>query len=237
MDAALFKRLRTGDERCRAALFIRHLRLAEAVARRYRELPPGPEDLRQAAALGLLLAIDGFDPLRGTAFSTYAVPVILREVIKALRDSMNVGGARRLLRERRAITDKVSALESAWGREPTIREVAQAAGRSAADVAVLMTAGGAIRGPVGWRNQEGRALEDVPDPSATRPFDAVDERLSLLLALERVPEADRRVVALRILGGLTQEETAKALEISQSQVSRRERRGLRLVWGDLGGRT
>lgn len=230
-EATLWWRLRAGDEAARSALFVRHLPLARAVARRYGSLPPGPEDLAQAAALGLVVAIDGFDPDRGNAFSTYAVPILLTELRRALRDAMGIGGARRLVRERATVLEAAALFRRESGREPTVTELAGVLGRAPAEIAEL--AAFAVTMSLDGKTPEIGDAAGV-DSQASRPFESVDERLSLAVSVERLPEPERRVIALRVLGGRTQVQVAEQLGMSQSQVSRRERAGLRLLWQALG---
>jgi len=198
--------------------------LALAVARRFGNVPPGQRDLRQAASLGLVLAVRGFDPERGTAFATYAVPVILGEVRAALRHAGGFGGARRLAADAAGLARARERLGQTLGREPRLDELATALGRSRDELADLL---GALA-PV--------APLDAAAHTPAQPGDGETQtldRVALWTAVADLPEAERRVVALRYLGEMTQREVADAVGVSQSQVSRRERSGLRRLWRAL----
>jgi len=235
-EPCLWQRAKDGDEGARAALLLTHWPLAKAVARRYGHLPPGPEDLMQAAALGLVEAIRGYDPGRGTRFSTYAVPIILREVRQALRDALGAGGARQLFRVRAAVARARCDLAAAWEREPTVPELAEYLGIDPADVvAAAWTHAPLIGTGSALADDAVSAVDRIADPDAAGRLAHVDDRLSLTMVLASLPEPERRVLALRLLGGLTQSEVARQTGMSQSQVHRRERRGLRWVWQALSG--
>jgi len=234
-DRELFQRAREGDQGARSELFERHLPLAEHLAARF--LPTGAdrEDVRQVAGLGLIKAIDGFDPGRGTAFSTYAVPVILGEMKMYFRRAGAVHvtrGARDLARRASAERERLASGRCA---EPTVREIARA---MEVDEGELVLALEGVRPPLSLEEKgprgEGSAialLERLSGDDSSSWF----ERLALREALYRLDGQERRVLRLRYFEDKTQAETACELNLSQPHVSRLETRALRRLRGLMGG--
>jgi len=203
----------------------RHFPLVWSLVNRLGVRGPEREDLFAAGCLGLTKAWKRYDPARGTAFSTYAVPVILGEMRRYLRQTGGIripGSVRGMVaraRQARAL------LAQEKGTEPSLAEVAAAVGVQAADLLaaeeaylpprVLDGVEGARAGPRGSLLAAG-SLPGISD----------DERLDLALALERLEPREQAIVRGRYLAGFTQEEMAVRLGISQPQVSRLEQRAL-----------
>ena len=227
-ESDLWRRARGGGQKARAALVERHLPLARAVAARFGSLGPGREDLAQAAALGLVKAVDAFDPGRGVAFSTFAVPRMLGEVRDALRRAGPFGGMRSLGRKAGRLRVVQERLRHALGREPLAGELARALGWTRGELAEVVGALEPAQSVEAGESAVGR------EDATLWPETAVLERLSLAGALADLPEGERRVLALRYWGRLSQSEVARAIGVGQSQVSRRERRALRRLWHALG---
>jgi RNA polymerase sigma factor (sigma-70 family) len=217
----LWRRARLGDAAARRRLIMRHLPLAYAVAARFGDVPPGRDDLRQTAALALVQAVAAYDPTSPARFATFAVPRILGEVRDAMRRASGLGGGRALARRARRLAAARKALSGRLGREPSVAELAQALATDAREVAEWLDT---LRTPVALTERVA-AADDVAE--------AVAERLALVRAIADLPADERAVVALRYLGGLGQAIVAARLGVSQSQVSRRERRGLGRIWRAL----
>lgn len=219
--AALLARARAGDGEARAAAVAANLGLVRHLARRF-PCPGLEEDLFQVGCLGLVKAVDRFDPWSGNRFSTYGVPVILGEIRAFLRGDGPVGlgrAARGLARRARRAEGE---LRVCLGRDPTLREVAAAVGADAADLAAVLEAAAApvsLQGPAGGGDAQ-------PLEESLRSGDLWEEGLALRHALARLPDAERRVLALRYFLDRTQQEVADQLGVSQSHVSRLERRAL-----------
>ncbi|MBQ6266592.1 MAG: sigma-70 family RNA polymerase sigma factor [Clostridia bacterium] len=195
-----------------------NLGLVHACAARFRGRGVEYDDLFQAGCVGLVKAADRFDPARGCAFSTYAVPVILGEIRALFRQ----GGALRIGRTTRARAREAMAcagkLADALGRQPTVTELANALALSAEETAVLVNA--AV--PVCSLTQAETQREfDVPDESDEGRLTA---RIALRQAVEALPAQDRALLRLRYGQGLTQTAAAQQLGMTQVQVSRREKR-------------
>ncbi len=219
---ALFERYRQGDEGAKEQLVERFLPLARHLARRYLS-GPEREDVEQVAALGLLKAIERFDPQRGLAFTSFAVPTILGEVKRYFRD---LGWTVRVPRSIQELVPKVEkateALTGKLGHTPTAEEVAAYCGVSVEDVLEARGSASAHRAdsldrPVAEEGEVSRGdlMGDV-DPGFAHVEQAVDVQ-RLLTAL---PEREQRIVRLRFAHDLTQREIAEHVGLSQMHVSR-----------------
>ncbi len=178
------------------------------------------DDLFQAGCVGLVKAADGFEPERGFAFSTYAVPVILGEIRRIFRDGGTVKVSRMLKEKSRLALAERERLTLKLDREPTIEELAVAMNTDVQETAQVLNA---AMPPLSLtpNDDEGR------DGQFDIPVESQEKEIADKIALEQVmlslPEADRRLLELRYFEGLTQSKTALALGMSQVQVSRREK--------------
>lgn len=224
LDLELLERAKQGDKASRDKIFHQNVGLIRACALRYRGLGD-LDDLFQQGAIGLLKAIDRFDPSYGVEFSTYAVPVILGEIRRYLRDNLPL----RIPREFQELALKARKIEaelySSTGREPSVKEVAGAMG---IEVSELVEALESLRPPVeldGLREEAGR--DTIADPRYPATGDSYGtEYLDVKIALERLPPRLRTILVLRHFQGKTQVEVARDLGLSQAQVSRLEREAL-----------
>lgn len=223
---ALFARLTelpAGPERdrVREQLVEQHLPLVRYFARRYAGRGEPMDDLLQAGSLGLVKAVDRFDPGRGLEFSTYAAPTILGEIRRHFRDRTWAVHVHRGLQERTAeISRHVAELTQELNRAPSVAELAARSGRSdeevleALDCAAAYTAE-SLEAPHG----EDRTLGDSLGGEDQALVD-VEMHESLGPALATLPERERRILQLRFYGNLTQSQIAAQLGISQMHVSR-----------------
>jgi RNA polymerase sigma-B factor len=215
---------RTGDRGLRDELVETHIPLARFLARRFDHRGEPADDLLQIALLGLLKAVERFDPERGLQFSTFATPTIVGELKRHFRDKgWAVRVPRRMQELHLQLARAVASLTQEQGRSPTPAAVAQHLGVSEEDVLEAMEAGGMYRlasldGTVGT-DDDGSALsrlvgEDDPE------FERVEQRDELSDLLDRLPERERAIVCMRFFDGLTQSEIAARVGISQMHVSR-----------------
>ncbi|MBQ2668637.1 MAG: sigma-70 family RNA polymerase sigma factor [Clostridia bacterium] len=176
------------------------------------------DDLFQAGCVGLMKAAAHFDPDRGYQFSTYAVPVILGEMRRLFRDGGTVKVSRGLreLSLKAVRTAERIAMET--GSEPTVSELAAELGVSPEKCAEALNAG---MPPVSLTREEDDGENDIPVASHE---EKISDRLALRQVMAALPDDDRRLLQYRYYGNKTQVETAKALGISQVQVSRREKK-------------
>ena len=177
------------------------------------------DDLFQAGCVGLVKAVDGFEPERGLCFSTYAVPLILGEMRHLFRE----GGAVKVSRSLRSLSLQVGRLRekllSLHGREPSVEELAAELGIEPALAAQAVCV--ALPPLSLTRNEEGEEGQiDLPCDS---PEEMLTDKLALRQVLLTLPQVDRTLIEMRYLRRMTQQATADQLGMTQVQVSRRER--------------
>jgi RNA polymerase sigma-B factor len=215
----LFSRLRTaGSAADREHAVRRYLPLARSLAHRYRYSGEPTEDLEQVASIGLLKAIDRFDPGRGTAFSSFAVPTILGELRRHFRDRT---WALRAPRELQELTLRIEAardaVTSSLGRQPTIAELSQRLEVSAEQILAALELDAAHH-PV---SLEGADAEDTQTPGRIDDgYARAEERAVLDPLLRTLSRRDAEIVLLRFRDDLTQDDIARRVGVSQMQISR-----------------
>ena len=214
----------------RDALISGNIGLVHACANRFRGKGTEYDDLFQAGCVGLIKAADGFKPELGFAFSTYAVPVILGEIKRIFRDSGSVKIGRALKEKARYAMKEKEKMVAQLDREPTISELAQKLGIDIAETAELLIAAMPTVSLTQQDEEESKQLE-IPTPSVE---DEVSEKIALSQVIEDLPETDKRLIELRYFQGLTQTVTAQRLNMSQVQVSRKERIILKELRSRLG---
>ena len=192
--------------------------LVHSIANRFRNRGADYDDLFQAGCVGLIKAVDNFDESKGFAFSTYAVPVIMGEIKRIFRD----GGAIKISRSLKEKSIKVQAIRdkflSKTLREPTVSELASLSGYDVEELSEILN----IINPVVSINmltEEGSEEIDIPVDDSDKMFD----RLSLEQVMTTLTETERLLIEYRFYQGKTQCETAKILNVSQVQVSRKEK--------------
>ena len=192
--------------------------LVHSIANRFRNRGADYDDLFQAGCVGLIKAVDNFDESKGFAFSTYAVPVIMGEIKRIFRD----GGAIKISRSLKEKSIKVQALRDKFLsknlREPTVSELASLSGYDVEELSEILN----IINPVVSINmltEEGSEEIDIPVDDSDKMFD----RLSLEQVMTTLTETERLLIEYRFYQGKTQCETAKILNVSQVQVSRKEK--------------
>ena len=227
----LFERASQGDAAAREALVERFLPLARQLARRYQRAKEPLDDLVQVASIGLVKAVDRFDPSRGIAFSSYAVPTILGELKRYFRDSGWALHVPRGTQERAMQVDRaIKELAGRQGRSPSVAEVAEHAGISVEEVLSAMEASLAYEA-VSLESE--RAGSDPGSDTYAESIGSDDERYELVEygasiapALDALSPRDRLILHLRFSEDLTQSQIAERIGVSQMQVSRLIRRSL-----------
>jgi RNA polymerase sigma-B factor len=227
-DRALFERYaETRDRAVRNEIIERHSHFAIALARRFRQRGEPLDDLQQVALLGLLKAVERFDLERGVPFHAFAKPTIVGELRRHFRDhGWSVRVPRGLQELRLQLAQLMPELGQTLGRSPTVAELAAAAGASEDDVIAATEADNLYQPDSLDREVRGEAGDSAPTArgelvgTEDGGFATVEERETLALLLQRLPERDRRVVYLRFYEDLTQSEIARELGISQMHVSR-----------------
>lgn len=215
----------TGAPEVRAELIEAHIGLAEYLARRFSNRGEPLDDLVQVASMGLVKAVDRFDPERGVEFSTYATHTIVGELKRHFRDKGWAVRAPRRMQELYLRLGKVVAtLSQELGRSPTIPELAHEAGVSEEEVLEALEAGQAYRfasldAPAPGGDGEGDNLGARMGAEDPRMIDA-EHRATLSPLIANLPEREQTILYLRFYEGLTQSEIADRMAISQMHVSR-----------------
>ena len=215
---------RAGDRGAAGRLIEENAGLIWSVARRYFGRGAEPEDLYQLGCLGFLKAIEGYDPDYGTCFSTYAVPKIAGEIRRFLRDDGMLKVSRGVKEQAARIHAARRSLEQRSGREPCVSELAEETGLSPEEIAFAEAATGPAESIHRQSGEDGFSLELVLGDYEAE--ERMLERVSLRALIEKLPERERKVIALRYYHGLTQQSCARVLRVSQVQVSRLERRAV-----------
>jgi RNA polymerase sigma-B factor len=231
-ERRLFQRyVRFGDRAARAELIERFLPLARRLAHRYRGDAVSLEDLEQVACIGLVNAIDRFDPERGVRFSTFAVPSILGELKRHFRDHGWAVRVPRPIKDHALQVNRgIDRLRGRLGRSPTAEELAVETGLTVEEVVEAIEAATAIRAT---------SLEALEAGTEDEPFarsvggvcdgglDLVVDRDTVGRCVRGLPELQRQVLYLRFVEDLTQTEIGERVGVSQMQVSRLLRRSLK----------
>ena len=233
---ALIRRAKEGDMRAKEQLLSANTSLLKSILRRYLGKGVEYDDLFQLASLGFLKAIAGFDERFGVRFSTYAVPMIAGEIKRFLRDDGSVKVSRAMKKTARDLTGYIEEYALTHGEEPTVKELAEAFSMEEGDVVLALES---RRMPISiyeqtdYKDEKSVTLaERLP---AKGDADDLIEGLVLKNAIENLPEREKKIVVLRYFRDMTQSEVAKAVGVSQVQISRIESRIIAQFRRDLGG--
>ncbi|MFB5084525.1 RNA polymerase sporulation sigma factor SigG [Symbiobacterium thermophilum] len=224
----LFVRMRSGEKAARDELITGNLRLVLSVIQRFNNRGEYVDDLFQVGCIGLMKAIDNFDLGQNVKFSTYAVPMIIGEIRRYLRDNNPI----RVSRSLRDIAYKAlqvrDALVNRFSREPTVQEIADELGLPLEEIVYALDS---IQEPVSLfeplYNDGGDPIYVMDQVSDESQQDSQWlEGISIRQALHRLNERERLILTLRFFEGKTQMEVAEEIGISQAQVSRLEKAAL-----------
>lgn len=227
----LFSRIKEGDEQARELYIKGNLRLVLSVIRRFQNSSENADDLFQIGCIGLIKAIDNFDTTLQVKFSTYAVPMIIGEIRRYLRDNNSI----RVSRSLRDIAYKAIYTRETYMKqylkEPTVTEIAQEIG---IEKEMIVYALDAIQNPVSLfepvYTEGGDTLYVMDQISDTKnKEDRWIEDLSLREAMKRLSKREKHIIELRFYEGKTQMEVAQEIGISQAQVSRLEKNALKSI--------
>jgi RNA polymerase sigma-B factor len=220
---ALFRQLREAhDDEVRQELIEAHLGLVEYLARRFAGRGEPLEDLVQVGTIGLVKAVDRFDPGREVEFSTYATPTIVGELKRHFRDKgWAIRVPRRLQELNLQLGDLIGKLSQQLGRSPTVAEMAEAAGTTEEEVLEGLESAHAyslvsLDAPTGEEDLTLHEQIGTEDDS----MELLEYRASLTPLLDELPQREQRMLYLRFFKGMTQSEIAQKLGISQMHVSR-----------------
>lgn len=218
-------RARNGDRAARDQLVQQNLALVKHIVKRFMGRGVEFDDLFQWGCLGLIKAIDRFDTDFPVQFSTYAVPVIMGEIRRFLRDDGSVHVSRTIYEQARRIEQYAAAFEEREQRRPDVHEIAAALNMEPGAVALAMNSRNRVRSlsePV--RRDSDLRLMDV---LGTEPMCRVDSRLTLSKLLRDLPDQERAIIVRRYFQSHTQTQIARDMGLTQVQVSRMESRILK----------
>ena len=227
----LFRRIKQGDTEAREQYIKGNLRLVLSVIRRFQNSNENPDDLFQIGCIGLMKAVDNFDDTLMVKFSTYAVPMIIGEIRRYLRDNNSIRVSRSLRDTAyKAIYAKEGFVKK-YSKEPTVQEIAEEIGISKEDIVFALDAiqmPVSLHEPVYSDGGDTLYIMDQVSDKKKREENWVEE-LSLEAAMERLNERERFIIQLRFFEGKTQMEVAEQIQISQAQVSRLEKNALKIM--------
>ena len=226
----LLQQARNGDKAARDKLITGNLRLVLSVVGRFSARGENPDDLFQVGCIGLIKAINHFDTSLSVRFSTYAVPMIIGELRRYLRDYNPVRVSRSIRDTAYHAMQTRERLQNETGREPKVEEIAAALGLKKQQVVLALEA---IVDPVSLyepvysdAGDTIYVMDQIGDGHTDMQW--IDE-IMLKSAIRDLPEREKRILSLRYMHGLTQTEVAKEIGISQAQVSRLEKGALQKV--------
>ncbi len=226
----LLKKAKDGDNDAREKLVTGNLRLVLSVIQRFANRGENLDDLFQVGCIGLMKAIDNFDTSHDVRFSTYAVPMIIGEVRRYLRDNNPVRVSRSMRDTAYHAMQIREKLSNELKREPTIEEIAKALGKKKSEVVVALEA---IVEPVSFYEpvfSNGGDTIFLMDQLGSDENDGnwIDE-ISMKEAIKSLPEREKKILSMRFMRGMTQTEVAEEIGISQAQVSRLEKNAINTI--------
>ena len=219
----LLDRAQNGDNDACQQVLTENVGLIWSIVKRYSGCGVDTDDLYQLGCIGFIKAVKGFDLTYGTQFSTYAVPKIAGEIRRFLRDDGSVKVGRSLREKGQTLFYTRERLRHTLGREPQLSELAQETGMTVEEVAAVELANGPLES-LQQETIDGLTLESTLGTDS--PEEGMVEKIALREAIDSLPERERITILLRFFRGMTQEQTARSLKVSQVQVSRLERKGL-----------
>lgn len=219
--SALFDKMANGDKSAREELISGNLKLVLSVIKSFANRGEDVNDLFQIGCIGLIKAVDNFDTSLELCFSTYAVPMIIGELRRFLRDNSPI----RISRSLRDLAYKIMQLKNADGELPPIEEIAKTLETDKETVVLALEAMQdtvSLSEPIYSDGVDSISLEDHLSDDRSLEDETAD-RISLQRAFERLNDREKRIINLRYISSRTQTEVASELGISQAQVSRLEK--------------
>lgn len=225
----LFQKILKGDKEARELYIKGNLRLVLSIIQRFTNSNENVDDLFQIGCIGLMKAIDNFDINQNVKFSTYAVPMIIGEIRRYLRDNNSIRVSRSLRDTAYKAIYAKEALLKKNDKEPTVSEIADEIGINKEDIVFALDA---IQSPVSLYEpvySEGGDTLYIMDQVSDKNNKEENwvEEISLKEALSKLPEREKNIIELRFYEGKTQMEVAQEISISQAQVSRLEKSALK----------
>lgn len=226
----LLLKVKSGDKFARDKLITGNLRLVLSVIQRFSNRGENLDDLFQVGCIGLMKAIDNFDTSHDVRFSTYAVPMIIGEVRRYLRDNNPVRVSRSMRDTAYHAMQVRERLSAVTGREPTIEEIAKELGKPKSEVVIALES---IVDPVSFYEpvfSNGGDTIFLMDQLGSDESDGdwIDE-ISIKESIKNLPPREKKILSMRFIKGMTQTEVAEEIGISQAQVSRLEKGAINTI--------
>ena len=216
---------KTGDNWAKETLITQNVSLVKSIVKRYLGKGVDYDDLFQIACMGFLKAISGFDETFGVKFSTYAVPMIAGEIKRFMRDDGSVKVSRAMKQTAKEINAFIEEFTIAHGKQPSVKEIAEKFSLDEAETVFIM---GSSKMPVslysGADFKDGNERELIETLPASDDSEEWLDKMLLRVAIEDLPERERKIIVLRYFRDMTQSEVAKKIGVSQVQISRIESR-------------
>ncbi len=227
---ALIDKAKCGDKQARETLVMGNLRLVLSVIQRFANRGENLDDLFQVGCIGLMKAIDNFDTSHDVRFSTYAVPMIIGEVRRYLRDNNPVRVSRSMRDTAYHAMQAREKLSNELNREPTVEEIAKELDKPKSEIVIALEA---IVEPVSFYEpvySNGGDTIYLMDQLGDNESDGdwIDE-ISIKEALKNLPPREKKILSMRFMRGMTQTEVAEEIGISQAQVSRLEKSAINTI--------
>lgn len=227
--AELFRKIKNGDKQAREIYIQGNLRLVLSVIKRFSNHNENLDDLFQIGCIGLMKSVDNFDPNIGVKFSTYAVPMIIGEIRRYLRDNSSYRIPRSLRDTAYKAIHAKELLSRTSFHEPTMEEIAAECGISTEDIIYALDAIQtplSLYDPVYTDSGDTLYVMDQISDKKNKEENWVED-LALITAMQHLNERDEEIIRLRFFEGKTQIEVAQEIHISQAQVSRLEKNALK----------
>lgn len=236
-NTRLLERVKAGDMEAEAALVEENLGLVRTVARRFLERGTEYEDLVQIGTIGMIKAIRSFSLERGTQFSTYAVPLIVGEIRRHLRDDGPIKVSRIYKRQGLSLMHEKNRILTEEGREPGIAELAALCGVSVEDAAISLDAISPVTSLSDFVYGEDTVTYEgvIADEESERESEMICDRIALAQCIGKLSPMWKKIVLMRYYRNMTQQETAAALGLTQVKVSREEKKILAALREELIG--
>ncbi|MDD6276392.1 MAG: RNA polymerase sporulation sigma factor SigG [Clostridia bacterium] len=229
----LLKKARTGDKKAREELINGNLKLVLSVVQRFTNRGEAPDDLFQVGCIGLIKAIDNFDLTLNVRFSTYAVPMIIGEVRRYLRDNNAVRVSRSMRDTAYKAIQMKEKLTNELDREPTVEEIAKELNMKKESIVIALES---IVEPVSLYepvySDGGDAIYVMDQISDSNTADSWMDEILLKDSIKNLSDREKNILNLRFMLGKTQTEVAKEIGISQAQVSRLEKGAIKKIKGN-----
>ena len=234
-NLALLQKLSEGDESVLEELMLTNMGLVRSCASRFVGRGVEYEDLVQIGTIGMIKAIRSFSEERGTVFSTYAVPLIIGEIRRHLRDEGPIKVSRIYKRQGMMLMCEKHRIAAEEGREAGVAELAARCGVSVEEAAISLDAMSPVTSLSDFVYGEDTVTYEnvIPDEESERESERICDRVALTQCIHRLPEMWQKIVLMRYFRNMTQQQTATALGLTQVKISREEKKLLAALREEL----